>query len=42
MADFAADEYRQMVCVETANADEDLSFLPPGVMHTLRTTISVE
>jgi glucose-6-phosphate 1-epimerase len=42
MADYAADEYRQMVCVETANADEDLSFLPPGVMHTLRTTISVE
>ncbi len=42
MADFAADEYQEMVCVETANADDDLAFLPPGVMHTLRTTISVE
>lgn len=42
MADFANDEYQQMVCVETANANDDLAFLPPGVMHTLRATISIE
>lgn len=42
MADFGAEEYRQMVCVETANAAEDVIAVPPGGEHRLQTTISLE
>ncbi len=42
MADFGNDEYRSMVCVETANAADDRITLAPGEKHRLLTRISVE
>jgi glucose-6-phosphate 1-epimerase len=42
MADFGDDEYRRMVCVETANAIEDVIQVAPGATHTLGTTIDLE
>lgn len=42
MADFGAEEYRQMVCVETANAADDIITVPAGGEHRLETTISSE
>jgi glucose-6-phosphate 1-epimerase len=41
MADMAPDEWKTMVCVETANAAENAVILGPGESHTLTTTISV-
>lgn len=41
MADFGDDEYRSMVCVETANAADDTVRVAPGAVHRLGTTISV-
>jgi glucose-6-phosphate 1-epimerase len=42
MADFAEDEYRRMICVETANALEDVIQLAPGATHTLSMTLRAE
>jgi glucose-6-phosphate 1-epimerase len=42
MADFGDDEYPGMVCVEAANAGDDVVSIPAGGRHLLRTTISVE
>lgn len=42
MADFGDDEYRQMVCVETANAGPDMIILPPGAQHILGTEIQAQ
>lgn len=42
LPDFGDEEYRQMVCVETTNAMEDLRLLLPGVSHTLAQKISVQ
>lgn len=42
MADFGAEEYRQMVCVETANAADEVITVPVGGEHRLQTTISLE
>ena len=42
MADFADDEYPQMLCVETANAADDSITLAPGAAHRLRATIRSE
>lgn len=42
MADFGDDEYPGMVCVETANAGDDVVSVPAGGQHVLRTTIRVE
>ncbi len=39
MADFPDDGYRQMVCIETANAVDDVRHLAPGETHTLSQTI---
>ncbi len=39
MKDFGDDEYMGMVCVETANAAEDIVFLAPGESHTLEAVI---
>jgi len=39
MTDFGDDEYRGMVCVETANAGEDFIRLAPGDRHTIRAEI---
>jgi glucose-6-phosphate 1-epimerase len=41
MADMAPEEWHNMICVETANADENVVVLAPGASHTLTTTISV-
>lgn len=40
LADFADDEYPEMVCVETANAGADVVEVAPGGSHTLRATIA--
>jgi glucose-6-phosphate 1-epimerase len=39
MADFGDDEYKEMVCVETANAGNDVISLAPGEAHRLRVRI---
>lgn len=41
MGDFGDEEYKQMVCIETANAGTDVITLEPGESHTLTTCISV-
>jgi len=33
-------EWRTMVCVETANADDDGLTLAPGTVHRMSTTLS--
>ncbi len=42
MADFGDTEYLGMVCVETANAADDVYEVGPGEEHRLETIISVE
>lgn len=42
MTDFGDDEYTGMVCVETANAADDVVSVPPAGTHALRTEISVD
>jgi glucose-6-phosphate 1-epimerase len=42
MADMAPDDWRGMVCVETANAADNSVTLAPGESHTLVTTISIK
>ena len=42
MMDFGDDEFKGMVCVETANADTDVITLAPGDTHTLEGIIRVE
>lgn len=42
LEDFGDEEYRAMVCVETANAPPDLIAVPPGGEHCLRAAIRVE
>ncbi|MSR83104.1 MAG: D-hexose-6-phosphate mutarotase [Candidatus Latescibacteria bacterium] len=42
MEDFGDEEYRQMVCVETANAPPDQVTVPPGSAHCLQALIRVE
>lgn len=42
MADFGDEEYRGMVCVETANAADDVVTVSAGGSHRLQTIISVE
>lgn len=41
MPDVGADGYRTMLCVETANAGDDLITLKPGSVHTLRARFEV-
>lgn len=40
MSDFGDAEFRDMVCVETANADDDAVEIGPGRTHTLATSVS--
>ncbi len=40
MADLAGGGYRRMVCIEAANAMDDVRSIDPGVMHTLMQKIS--
>jgi glucose-6-phosphate 1-epimerase len=42
MSDFGDDEYLRMVCVETANAGDDVVAIPPSGEHVLTTCIGVE
>ncbi len=42
MPDLGEDGYRQMICVETANAGDDAVTLAPGADHVLMTRINVE
>lgn len=42
MADFNDDGYQTMVCIESANAANDVRELEPGEAHTLTQCISVE
>jgi glucose-6-phosphate 1-epimerase len=39
LADFGADEWPRMTCIETANAAENAVSLPPGERHTMRATV---
>jgi len=41
MADFPNDGYQRMVCIETANAVDDVRHLAPGDTHTLSQIISL-
>jgi D-hexose-6-phosphate mutarotase len=40
IADLGADEWRSMLCIETANAADDAVTLPPGGRHEMRASIS--
>jgi len=42
MADFGADEWTQMVCVETCNVKTDAVDLAPGSSHTMSVTLSID
>ena len=42
LADFGDEEYRGMVCIETANADGDSVTIAPGGEHRLAAVIGVE
>src|SRR5258708_4371522 len=42
MSDMEADGWKQMLCVETANAAENAILLAPGASHKLAATIRVE
>lgn len=42
LPDFGNEEYRQMICVETANAMDDCRLLLPCVPHTISQKISVQ
>jgi D-hexose-6-phosphate mutarotase len=42
MGDFGPQDYRSMVCVESANAAENAVTLAPGEEHELETVIGVE
>jgi glucose-6-phosphate 1-epimerase len=42
MSDMATDGWKQMICVETANAADNAICLPPGESHKLSATIRVE
>jgi glucose-6-phosphate 1-epimerase len=42
LMDFGDDEYREMVCVETANAADDQITVQPAGEHRLATTLGVE
>jgi D-hexose-6-phosphate mutarotase len=42
LPDFGDEEYREMVCVETANAADDRITIEPGGEHRVATTLSIE
>jgi D-hexose-6-phosphate mutarotase len=41
LGDMGPEGYRTMVCVETANAGDDVVTLAPGATHTLAATLSI-
>ena len=42
MADFGDDEWREMLCIETANVGDAAVTLRPGDSHTMTAEITVE
>jgi glucose-6-phosphate 1-epimerase len=42
MSDLGDDEWRRMICIETANAADDRVTLPPGQRHAMRARIRTE
>ncbi len=42
MPDFGDEEYTQMLCIEAANAGDDVRIIPPGGTHTIGTRISLK
>jgi D-hexose-6-phosphate mutarotase len=42
MGDFGPDGWRKMVCVESANAVDNLVTIAPGASHTLTAAYSAE
>jgi glucose-6-phosphate 1-epimerase len=42
MSDMAPDDWKEMICVETANAADNAVHLPPGTSHKLTALIHVE
>lgn len=42
MSDMAPDDWKEMICIETANAADNGIHLPPGASHTLTASIRVE
>jgi glucose-6-phosphate 1-epimerase len=42
MADLEPDDWRRMICVETANAADDAVTLAPGARHVMTATLRVE
>jgi glucose-6-phosphate 1-epimerase len=42
IADLGPDDWRHMLCVETANAADDAVTLPPGDRHLMSATVSVQ
>lgn len=42
MSDMAPDDWKGMICVETANAADNAIHLPPGAFHKLTASIRVE
>jgi glucose-6-phosphate 1-epimerase len=41
MADFGDDEWPHMLCIETANAGENVLTLAPGAKHVMTSTVAV-
>ena len=42
MSDFGPDEWRRMICVETANAADNAMRLPAGGRHVMRAVVRLE
>jgi len=42
LSDMAPDDWKEMLCVETANAGESAVHLAPGASHAMRASIRVE
>jgi glucose-6-phosphate 1-epimerase len=42
MSDMAPGDWKDMICVESANAADNAVHLAPGASHTLKTAIRVE
>jgi D-hexose-6-phosphate mutarotase len=42
MADFGDDEWPRMLCIETANAADNLVQLQPGQTHRMTASLAVE
>jgi glucose-6-phosphate 1-epimerase len=42
MSDMAPDDWKEMICVESANASDNAVALAPGAAHVLQVSISVE